>query len=108
MNRPERTIKARMVAGIGKVGTARRILIVNVEVERPSLINRQPYLLKMVIPKTNALPRWRLNVETKTKRTLYSSRRLSFNQLTNSKNLVLHSSHFALNAIFCRPGYDVV
>ena len=46
------------------------------------------YLLKSVIPKTNALPRWRLNVETKTKRTLYSSRRLSFNEITNVKNLV--------------------
>jgi hypothetical protein len=34
-----------------------------------------------------------VNVETKTKRTLHSSRRLSF----NAKNLVLHSSHFALN-----------
>ena len=55
------------------------------------------YLLKLVIPTTNALPRWRLNVETKTKRTLHSSRRLSFNELTNAKNLVLHSSHFALN-----------
>jgi len=30
------------------------------------------------------------------KRTLHSSRRLSFNELTNAKNLVLHSSHFAL------------
>ena len=47
------------------------------------------YLLKLVIPTTN--------VETKTKRTLHSSRRLSFNELTNTKNLVLHSSHFALN-----------
>ena len=46
---------------------------------------------------SRALPLWRLNVETKTKRTLYSSRRLSFNELTNAKNLVLHSSHFALN-----------
>ena len=34
------------------------------------------YLLKLVIPTTNALPRWRLNVETKTKRTLHGSRRL--------------------------------
>ena len=33
----------------------------------------------------NALPRWRLNVETKTKRTLHSSRRLSFNELTKGK-----------------------
>jgi len=47
------------------------------------------YLLKLVIPTTN--------VETKMKRTLHSSRRLSFNELTNAKNLVLHSSHFALN-----------
>ena len=60
------------------------------------------YLLKLVIPTTNALPRWRLNVETKTKRTLHSSRRLSFNELTNTKNLVLHSSHFALNWRYCR------
>ena len=45
------------------------------------------YLLKLVIPTTNALPRWRLNVETKTKRTLHSSRRLSFNELTNAKIL---------------------
>ena len=37
------------------------------------------YLFKLVIPTTNALPRWRLNIETKTKRTLYSSRRLGFN-----------------------------
>ena len=36
-------------------------------------------LLKLVIPTTNALPSWSLNVETKTKCTLYSSRRLSFN-----------------------------
>jgi len=43
------------------------------------------YLLKLVIPTTN--------VEAK----LHSSRRLSFNELTNAKNLVLHSSHFALN-----------
>jgi len=43
------------------------------------------YLLKLVIPTTNSLPRWRLNVETKTKRTLHSSRRLSFNELANTK-----------------------
>jgi hypothetical protein len=43
------------------------------------------YLLKLVIATTNALPRWRLNVETKTKRTLHTSRRLSFNELTNAK-----------------------
>ena len=58
------------------------------------------YLLKLVIPMTNALP-WRLNVETKTKRTLHSSRQLGFNELTNAKNLVLHSSHFALNWCCC-------
>ena len=40
---------------------------------------------------------WGLNVEMKTKRTLHSSRQLSFNELTNAKNLVLHCSHFALN-----------
>ena len=57
--------------------------------------------LELVIPTTNALPRWRLNVETKTKRTLYSSRRLSFNELTNAKSLGLHSSHFALNWRCC-------
>ena len=49
------------------------------------------------IPTMNAVPRWRLNVETKTKRTLHSSRRLSFDELTNAKYLVLHSSHFVLN-----------
>jgi len=53
-------------------------------------------LLKLVSPMTNALPR-RLNVETKMKRTLRSSRRLSFNELTNTKYLVLHSSHVAVN-----------
>ena len=42
-------------------------------------------LLKLVIPMTNALPRWRLNVETKTKRALRSSHWLSFNELTNAK-----------------------
>ena len=40
---------------------------------------------------------WRLNVETKTKRTLHGIRRLGFNELTNAKNLVLLCSHFALN-----------
>jgi len=55
------------------------------------------YLLKFVIPTTNALPHWRWKVETETKCTLHSSRWLSFNELTNAKNLVLHSSHFALN-----------
>jgi len=38
-----------------------------------------------VIPTTNDLPRLRLNVETKTKRTLHSSRQLSFNELKNAK-----------------------
>ena len=38
-----------------------------------------------------------LNVETKTKRPPHSSRRLSFNELTNTKNLVLNSSHFVPN-----------
>jgi len=60
-------------------------------------LNLSKYLLKLVIPMTNALPRWRLNVETKMKRTLRSSHRLSFNELLNAKYLVLHSSHFALN-----------
>jgi len=59
------------------------------------------YLLKLVITTTNALPRWRLNVEMKTKGALHGSRRLSFNELTNAKNLVLHSSHFALNWRCC-------
>jgi len=59
------------------------------------------YLLKLVIPTTNVLPRWRLNVQTKTKRTVHCSRRLNFNELTNAKNLVLHSSHFALNWRCC-------
>ena len=56
------------------------------------LRSQTAYLLKLVIATTNALPRWRLNVETKVKLTLRSSRRLSFNELTNAKNLVLHSS----------------
>jgi len=55
------------------------------------------YLLKLVIPTTNAPPRWRLNVETKMKRMLHSIRQLSFNELTNAKYLVLHSSQFALD-----------
>ena len=42
---------------------------------------------------------WRLNVETKTKRALHSSRRLGFNELTNAKNRVLHRSHFAGNRL---------
>jgi hypothetical protein len=40
-------------------------------------------------------------VQTNTKRTLHSSRRFVFNELTNAKNLVLHSSHFALNWRCC-------
>ena len=47
-----------------------------------SLITQTAYLLKLVIPTTNALPRWRLNVETKTKRTLHSSRRLTLSSRT--------------------------
>jgi len=39
---------------------------------------------------------WRLNIETKTKRMLHSDRRLSFNEVTNTKTHVLHSSNFAL------------
>jgi len=46
---------------------------------------------------TNALPRWRLNVETKTKRTLHSSFTEPLLNPTTQKNLVLNSSHFALN-----------
>ena len=68
------------------------------------LRSQTAYLLKLVIPTTNAFPRWRLNFETKTKRTLHSSRRLSFNELTNAKYLVLHSSHFALNWRCCALG----
>jgi len=66
-----------------------------------SAFTQTAYLLKAVILTTDVLPRWRMNVETKTKRTLHSSRRLSFNELTNAKNLVLHSSHFALNWSCC-------
>jgi len=44
-----------------------------------------------VIPTTNALPRWRLNVETKTKRTLHSSRRLGFNPSKAELNPICHS-----------------
>ena len=72
---------------------------------RPELLplHRQPICSNwwLVIPTINVLPRLRLNVETKTKRTLQSSRRLSFNELTNAKILVLHSSHFALNWRCC-------
>jgi len=56
---------------------------------RAFVFTQTAYLLKLVIPRTN--------VETKMKRTLHSSCRLSFNELTNTKYLVLHSSHFALN-----------
>ena len=70
-------------------------------VGRSFAFTQTAYLLKLVIPTTNAPPRWRLNVETKTKRTLHSSRRLSFNELTNAKKLVLPSSHFALNWRCC-------
>ena len=31
---------------------------------------------------------WRLSAETKTKRTLHGSRRLSFNELTNAKKIL--------------------
>jgi hypothetical protein len=71
---------------------ARVLLIVQHDLKRWS---QTACLLKLVIPTTNAFPRWRLNVETKTKRTLHSGRRFSFNEHTNAKNLVLHSSHFA-------------
>jgi hypothetical protein len=40
MNRPERTLEARILACMGKVRTACRILVINVEVRRPSLICR--------------------------------------------------------------------
>ena len=60
-------------------------------VGRAFAFTQTAYLLELVIPTTNALPRWRLNVETK--RTVHSS----FNELTNAKNLVLHSSYFVLN-----------
>jgi hypothetical protein len=50
-----------------------------------SFVQQTAYLLKLVIPKANVLPRWRLNVETKTKRTLHNSHRLNFNELTNAK-----------------------
>ena len=48
------------------------------------------YLLKLVISTTNTLPRWRLNVETKTKRKPHSSRRLSFNPLNAELNPIFH------------------
>ena len=72
-------------------------LIIQRDSKRWTQWTQTAYLLKLVIPTTNILPPWRLNVETKTKSTLHSSRRLSFNELTNAKSLVLHSSHFALN-----------
>jgi len=46
------------------------------------------YFPKLAIPTTNYLPRWRLNVETKTKRTLHGSWRLGFNELTNAKKIL--------------------
>ena len=49
-------------------------------VGRSFCLTQTAYLHELVIPATNALPRWRLNVETKTKRTLRS-----FNKLTNAK-----------------------
>jgi hypothetical protein len=58
-------------------------------------------LLKLVIRMTNALS-WRLNVEeTKMKRMLQSSFRLSFNELMNAKNLLLCSSHLTVNRRCC-------
>ena len=42
------------------------------------------FLLKLVTPTTNALSRWSLNVETKTKRAMHSSRRLTFNEPTRA------------------------
>jgi hypothetical protein len=57
-------------------------------------ITQTAYLFKLVIPATNALPHWRLNVETRKKRTLHNSRWLSCNELTNTSNLVLQSSLF--------------
>ena len=70
---------------------------------RPELLplHRQPICSNWWFQRQMLFHRWRLNVETKTKRTLYSSRRLSFNEITNAKNLVLHSSHFALNWCCC-------
>ena len=62
-----------------------------------SAFTQTAYMLKLVIPTTNALPRWRLNVVTKTKRMLHCSRLLSVTELTNAENLVLHSGHFALS-----------
>ena len=56
------------------------------------------YLLKLVIPTTNVLPRWRLNVETKTKRTLHSSRRLSFNELAHAKKILCCIAAILLSA----------
>jgi len=38
-----------------------------------SVTSLSKYLLKLVIPMTNALSCWRLNVEMKKKRTLHSS-----------------------------------
>ena len=70
---------------------------------RPELLplHRQPICSNWWFQRQMLFHRWRLNVETKTKRTLYSTRRLSFNELTNAKNLVLHSSHFVFNWRCC-------
>ena len=57
-------------------------------------ITQTAYLFKLLIPTTNALPRWRMNVETKTKRTLHSSRRLSFNPLNTELNPICYCWHY--------------
>ena len=64
-------------------------------------LHRQPICSNWWFQRQNALPCWRLNVETKTKRMLHNNRWLSYNKLMNAKNLVLHSSHFALNWHCC-------
>jgi hypothetical protein len=69
------------------------------------------YFLKLMIATTNALPRWRLNVETKTKCTLRSSRRLSFNEVTNAKILVLYIVLYIVKStrkLFLKKGIQVV
>ena len=70
---------------------------------RPELLplHRQPICSNWWFQRQMVFHRWRLNVETKTKRTLYSSRRFSFNELKNAKHLELHSSHFAFNWRCC-------
>jgi len=50
----------------------------------PKRWTQTAYLLQLAIPTTNALPRWRFNVKRKTKRTLHSSCRLRFNEITNA------------------------